>query len=325
METMNKLISRLMMIAIIISAISFTSCEKDPDPVDESKVLIEYLESTIDPISWGGVLKTAETVHTDNVTGDVYIIDIRTATEFTDGHITNAVNVPAGQLLAHVESTDLSDYDYVALVCVSGQTAAWAATLLRLAGHEDTWAMKFGMCSWNAHFANAWNNARSSQYWPDYVTTATDKSAEGSLPTLSTGMTTAEDILANRINAVFTEGFGTGAITSANLMDDPSKYYVVNYWPSDYYSDPGHINGAVQYTPSATLTLATDLKTLPTDKTIVVYCYSGQTSAYVIAYLRTIGYDALTCKYGTNSMIYDHMPKSKWTEGAIMGYDYVGM
>ncbi len=69
----------------------------------------------------------------------------------------------------------------------------------------------------------------------------------------------------------------------------------------------GHIPGAVQYTPSASLSYAQELKTLPTDKTVVVYCYTGQTSAFVAAYLKVIGYDAKTLLFGANGMMYDTM------------------
>ena len=68
-----------------------------------------------------------------------------------------------------------------------------------------------------------------------------------------------------------------------------------------------------------------DLTTLPTDKSIAVYCYTGQTSAFLTAYLRLLGYDAKSVLYGTNAMIYDQMVAKNmtvWSEAQIMGYDY---
>lgn len=81
----------------------------------------------------------------------------------------------------------------------------------------------------------------------------------------------------------------------------------MNYWSPAQYADPGHLPGAIQYTPKESMKLAACLKTLPTNKTIVVYCYSGQTSAALTAYLRLLGYDAKSLVYGTNSMIYNTM------------------
>ncbi|MDF1575369.1 MAG: rhodanese-like domain-containing protein [Bacteroidales bacterium] len=64
------------------------------------------------------------------------------------------------------------------------------------------------------------------------------------------------------------------------------------------------------------------LKMLPTDKTIVVYCYSGQNSARIAAYLRVLGYDAKSLKFGANGMIYDEMTKSRWRAASTMNYGW---
>ncbi|MFA6234039.1 MAG: rhodanese-like domain-containing protein, partial [Bacteroidota bacterium] len=83
--------------------------------------------------------------------------------------------------------------------------------------------------------------------------------------------------------------------------------YVINYWAEADYLALGHIPGSYQYTPKADFKLSTFLKTLPTNKTIVVYCYTGQTSANVAAILRVMGYDAKSLAYGTNGLIWQRM------------------
>jgi len=47
-----------------------------------------------------------------------------------------------------------------------------------------------------------------------------------------------------------------------------------------------------------------DLSTLPTDKTVLVYSQTGQESAYVVAYLDLLGYDAGNLAYGANSFMH---------------------
>jgi rhodanese-related sulfurtransferase len=65
------------------------------------------------------------------------------------------------------------------------------------------------------------------------------------------------------------------------------------------------------------------MKTLPTNQTIVVYCYTGQTSSFVAAYLRLLGYDAKSLSFGANAMIYDTMPGTKFVPATeIKGYPY---
>ena len=180
------------------------------------------------------------------------------------------------------------------------------------------------MCSWHANFAGSWNNNIGTN--PAYIeATANAKGAAGDLPELSTGKTTGQEILKARVNYILTdaeEGFDAAKVTNQVLYDNKDDYYIVNYWPEAEYNDPGHFLGAIQYTPAGSMKLSADLKTLPTDKTIAIYCYTGQNSAFLTAYLRLIGYDAKSLLFGTNGFMYDNMTKSTWGEGAIMGYDY---
>jgi len=250
-------------------------------------------------------------------------MDIRGADDFAAGHIENAVNVAAADVLSHIEDADLTGYDEVSIVCYTGQTAGWATCLLRLMGWEHVYSMMFGMCSWNADFAERWNTHISNGGANYFTTDATDKGAAGNLPSLSTGKETGQEILESRMATVLSEGFTEAKISNGDVYANPDNYYVINYWPATEYANPGHLEGAMQYTPKESMKLSADLKTLPNNKTVVVYCYTGQNSANLTAYLRVIGYDAKSLLYGTNDMIYDQMTTSKWSEAAIKGYDYV--
>jgi len=323
-------------LSVFLFAILFSNC-KPEDPVNEAQVLAEYLESVNSPLKKDYVntdlpsIMPASEVKTLNETGQVYIIDIRSATDFATGHILNAHNVAVADVLTHIKAVDLTPYTKVAVVCYTGQTAGFVVSVLRLMGYEKAFSMKWGMCSWHSDFAAKWKNtiAAGNTYASQFVATATDKGAIGELPTLTTEKTTGQEILEARVNAVLAEGFTPASINNKAVFDNLANYYIVNYWPADQYADPGHIPGAIQYTPKESLKLATSLKTLPKDKTIVVYCYSGQTSAFLVAYLRILGYDAKSLLFGTNGMIYDlmkakpTMSASTFTDNVIMGYDYV--
>lgn len=315
------------MLAILFIAFAATSCSEDEDPINEAQVLAEYLES---PDGGGdyantamGAYVTAEAVKSlMPVANGVYIIDIRSAETFATGHIEGAVNIAAADVLAHLDGMDVTPYDKVAIVCYSGQTAAWLTNLCRISGYTNVFSMKWGMSSWNAKF-DSWSGKTSNMYSAMFKTQGYDKGAEGSLPSLNTGQTEGAAILDARLDVILAEGFGAAAISAADVYANLDDYYIVNYWPENHYLNPGHIEGATQYTPKESMGLDTYLKTLPTDKTIVVYCYTGQTSANMASYLRVLGYDAKSLKFGCNSMIYDNMPAAKWSEAQIMGYDYV--
>lgn len=190
--------------------------------------------------------------------------------------------------------------------------------------------MKWGMSAWNTDFATPWNGAiaTGNTYASQFTATTTEKAAAGELPTLNTGKTTGQEILEARVNTLLAEGYGNGvaAVTNQVLFGSLANFYIVNYWPAAQYNDPGHIPGAIQYTPKEDIKLSTSLKTLPTDKPIVLYCYTGQTSSFLAAYLRILGYDAKSLLYGANAMIYDKMVEKQMTTFSateIKGYDYV--
>lgn len=322
------------MLSILFAMFFITACNKDEESVNESQVLAEYLESANSPLGKDFVntdmptIMGATEVKTLNETGQVYIIDIRSEADFNTGHIANAHNVTLAGLVDHVEALDLTPYTKVAIVCYTGQTAGYAASLLRLLGYDKVFSMKWGMCAWNADFAGKWNTAiaNGNAYAAQFTSTSTDKGAAGEMPKLTTGFETGQEILEARVDALLTEGFTPATVTNQTVFGALDSYYIVNYWPADQYSDPGHIPGAIQYTPKESMKLAVDLKTLPTDKSIAVYCYTGQTSAFLTAYLRLLGYDAKSILFGTNAMIYDDMVAKQmtvWSESQIMGYDYV--
>lgn len=325
---MNKKL--LWILNILILAILVTGCQKEEE-IDESEVLAAYLESSTSPLGKDFVnsdlptIMSAEELNTLNVTNQVYIIDLRSAADFATGHIKNAHNVALADIVTHMGTVNEASYTKIAIVCYTGQTAGYAASLLRLLGHSKVFSLKWGMCSWHADFASRWNNAISNTYATQFVATNTDKGANGAMPVLTTGKTTGQEILEARVSALLSEGFTPATVTAATVFGNPSGYYIVNYWPAAQYADPGHIPGAIQYTPKETLKLSADLKTLPTDKPIVVYCYTGQTSAFIAAYLRLLGYDAKSLMFGANSMIYDIMvtkSMTTWKASEIKGYTY---
>lgn len=307
---------------LLVFALLFaTSCSKDDDAetpatVNESEVLVKFLESTDSPLGKDFVnsdmptMIGADVVYQDITAGaDIMVFDIRSADDFAAGHINGAINKAAGEVLGYLESEGIAKDKKIVVACYTGQTAGWVTSILRLNGFSSAFDMKWGMCSWHPDYSAKWvtaianGNAYATQFTPD----ATDKGVLGGLPGLSTGKTNGQDIFDARVATVLAEGFSPATITKDIVFANLSEYYIVNYWPATHYSDPGHIPGAMQYTPKESIKLDVDLKTLPTDKTIVVYCYTGQTSAFLTTYLRILGYDAKSLLYGANGMIYDKL------------------
>lgn len=287
----------------------------------EAEKLVAYMEDPTSPAANYAntampAIQTADHVRSLQLLQKVYIVDVRSAADYDAAHIDGAVNVAATDVLTHLEGIDLTPYNEVSIVCYTGQTAAWVTSLLRLLGYDQVYSLKWGMSSWNVAFSGSWTNNVGNTRSAQFTATATPKGPAGDLPTINTGGATEQDILEARVDAVFAEGFEAAKTTHAEVYGALGNYYIVNYWPADHYTGMGHIEGAVQYTPKADLASTSFLNTLPTDKTVVVYCYTGQTSANMAAYLRVIGYDAVSLVFGANGMIYDDMTAGKWNEAA---------
>jgi len=285
-----------------------TSCVKEENiKINESEVLAEYLTtySTTDPAMIAATDVYNSVLAQD---GNVYVIDIRSSTDFATGHISGAVNVTLTNLLTYYEANNLSTKTTVAIACYTGQTANYGASLLRMLEYTNVKALKFGMSSWNPATKGSWTNNTKNTLSAFMETVAGTKNTAGELPVLNTGKTTGAEILRARVEVLLAvaDPFADAKITNQAAYDNRATNYTVNYWKTSHYNFK-HLPGAVQYTPKTTLSVTQELNTLPTDKTVVVYCYTGQTSAYMVAYLKVLGYDAKSLLYGANGMMYDDM------------------
>ncbi|HHB52262.1 MAG TPA: rhodanese-like domain-containing protein, partial [Saprospiraceae bacterium] len=142
---------------------------------------------------------------------------------------------------------------------------------------------------------------------------------------IKTGKTHGYDILAARAQIALNTPYKSLLVKAQELFENPTHYFTINYWPKEKY-DQGHVPGAYQYTPKKSLSSQTELYTLPIDKKIVTYCYTGQHAAFVTAYLNILGYDATALAYGANSFMNATLKQKKWhafSPKKIEGYPVV--
>lgn len=302
----------LLILSILLSSCNNNNLETNPT-INESEVLIKYLEGT-EFINNAPFLIKASDVMTNILSGkEQFIIDIRGENDYLAGHIQGAVNVQINNIVNFYESNNLDAKELVVITCHSGQGAGFATALLRLLGYSNVKDLVWGMCSWNKSTSSYWtssiNNSRASQF----KTTNNPKPSLNELPKLTTNKTTGEKILRARIEEILSasDPLGDLKVSSDEIFSNLDNYYIINYWPLNDYNW-GHIESAVQYSPKESLLLDVELETLPTNKKIAVYCYTGHTSAQITTYLRVLGYDAKTIIYGVNGMAYDTMPGTKF-------------
>jgi rhodanese-related sulfurtransferase len=250
----------------------------------------------------------------DGLEGKNLVIDLRSSASFSKGHITGAVNRKFEDLPAYFESgIKPFEYEKIVLVCDDGQISSYATALLRLKGYGNVFAMRWGMSSWNKVFADqGWLSGLSGKFESQLDTVTHEKPFASAMPELTTGGGTGSAVADARFSALFAEGTGKVLISAEEVFSNPSEYYVINLERKDKYQS-GHVPGAVRYKPDETLGFTSEMATIPTDKTVVLYCGTGHNSAFASAYLRLLGYDASTLKYGNNSFMYEKMKKDKAT------------
>ena len=309
--------SVLILITLFISFAAFNSYAQEEvnatNTTDEFTTLVNYLEPNTNFIKGELPIISADEVKKNFKNPQYHIIDIRTDSWFEYGHIKNAANVPASELLTYFEETiNPSDYEKIVMVCYSGQSAAYYAGLLNLAGYDNVYSMKWGMSSWREDFAaNAWTKNANNDFADQLEATENAKPELGKSPVLETGKTEAQDILKARLKELFATPYRDYIVKSPEVFETPGDYYVVNFDKSDSYAK-GHIPGAVQYEPGTSLLLESDLLSLPTDKKVALYSATGQEAAYMVAYLNVLGYNMGNIAYGENGFMNDVMKDNDW-------------
>ncbi len=109
------------------------------------------------------------------------------------------------------------------------------------------------------------------------------------------------DAVISAVNSYVTSG--SSPVTKADVLfatlndgDDANDPFVLSVRSADHYA-LGHIPGAANISWKEIADPA-KLATLPTDRQIVVYCYTGHTGAVATTVLNSLGYDAINMKFG---------------------------
>jgi len=326
---MKKLISYLLVVMLIPTMV-LTGCKDDPAPApatgDFATLSTYMINNGLDlpALLVGWVIAPKLTTETDGIvtpntnTIPTYnVFDIRSQELFDAGHIPGAIHVDLANVV-----TEAANYTNkpILVVCKTGQTAGRAVMALRLSGYADAKVMKFGMSYWNEEFdlwtGNIGDNADGS---PNWVTNASGDLPVNGFPTWTTTSTDGAEILATKVDEMLNaSGWG---IASDEVLADPVAFNTYNFWTEADYTTIGHFAGAYQYKP---ISLAGDIvAALPQTDDCLVYCFTGQTSSFIVAWLQVLGYtNAKSILFGVNKLKHstlDAADKPAWHHS----FDYV--
>ncbi len=324
---MKKLLNFTWVLVFAFTLILTSCSDKSDAPLPSAQnrfdVLKTYLISHNMDLSdvltdWITTAEDVYTIMTDvDPSNDYFIIDIRKEADYAAGHIEWAVHSTLGNIL--VTAQEAADHPII-VVCYSGQGAGHGVVALRLSEYTDAKVMKWGMSSWNSATAGPWKThtgdaAIGNENWivpPGSIQGNTPHNA----PEVKYITTNGSEILKEQIEILLSGGFA--GISGVDVLANPADYFVNNFWEIADIELYGNIKDAYRIKP---LTLSTgEYAYLDPNAKVVTYCWTGQTSSIVTAYLKVIGYDSYSLTYGTNSMIYSNLESHKWSDSQIMEY-----
>lgn len=304
------------LVAMLIPAFILTGCKDsdDPDPVEQGNytTLADYMTDNnmdLPALLDGWIIDPLLTTETNGIVDptdysvpDWTVFDIRKADDFALGHIKGAVNVALTDVITTAEELN-NNQAKILVVCYTGQTAGRAVMALRLSGFPNAKVMKFGFSAWsdNSSFdkwtSNVSDNADGAANW---VTTAAPDLPISGYPTWTTTATDGATILSEKIAEMLANT--SWNVTGAEALASPANYSIYNYWSETDYLNIGHLAGAYQVEPMS-LTLET-VSALNPENDNLVYCYTGQTSSVITAWLQVVGYNVQSINFGVNGLKY---------------------
>ncbi len=218
---------------------------------------------------------------------DMVLLDIRKPDDYAKGHLKGAVNVPWGMELYNQLKYIPRDKD-VYINCYSGQTAGQAVVLLNVAGISAR-SINLG-----------WNFGISKVEGVGAV-------IETEANLLDTSKTWETDAAIDAAYKAYYEEFASlkGTPFASNIVSEENAKKILDSGDSDVvfvsvrkadaYAE-GHIATATNMPWGKGMN---DMfASLPADKKIIIYCYSGQTAGQTVAGLKLLGYDAVSLKGG---------------------------
>ena len=212
------------------------------------------------------------------------VIDLRSAEDYAKGHVKGAINLPYGVDVAKALEkipTDIPVYVY----CYSGQTASQTMFLLRLAGKQAV--------NVSGGFDKGISKAENAE---EYLTTEAAEFGKETYAVDADIKAAIEQYYKNVAKETEYAKNNMSPKTLKELMEQGSEeIYVVDLRSAEDYAK-GHIEGAVNLPYGKGMQKEFDK--LPTDKTLVLQCYSGQTASQTMAALRIKGYNAYNLSGG---------------------------
>ena len=254
------------------------------DPV--AVAAMEYFENFPKMADYGNnAIPSADLFAKIDAEEDMLIVDIRQAADYAEGHLKGAVNIPYQDIPSYLEQ--IPDDKPVFVNCYSGQTSSQTVALLNIAG------------KYAVNIQSGWNRGISkAEGFDAYVETDENTLEDGSYPVDADIAAAITDYYAEADGHNY-KYFNFPVDDLKELVDAESDAYtILSVRQAKDYAE-GHIAGAINIPFGQGM--QAQFPSLPDDKPIIVYCYTGQTASQVMAVLRMLGFEAYNLNGGMGS------------------------
>ncbi len=314
-----KIYKNIIGVLLVLISISFNSCTEAPlegkqvsidipKIENQSETIVNFFNANGDYINGTNSPYLISVDEVKENMDNYLLIDTRYHEDYVKGHIDGAINVDRERIIDFLKSLNIYQYEKIIIIDNTGQGAAYIASILRAIGYGSVYPMKYGMSSWNKAFASHWTDNLGNKGTSIITNEDFKKPKKGKLPKMNAKGSTISEILEQRAIAEINYNF---SITIDNLIPHMDDYYIINYWPKSAY-EKAHLIGARWYQPKKSININADLLTIPANKKILVYCYTGQHSSALVGYLRLLGYDAYSLRFGSNSFMHQASIANAW-------------
>ena len=264
----------------------------------------------------------------DNPGNDPFVIDLKKPEHYELGHIDNATLMSLFTIASEDSLAEIPKNKTVVVYCYTGQTGAMTTILLKLMGYENVRNLKFGMQAWTKN-----DTVNPTRY---------DPATCGKNYSVVSGVQEAvEEMAVEEINVTNLSGYIESVmgnqtkktlfmsvdklhelLTDANETNDP---FIIDIRKLEHY-ELGHIDNA---TLMSLFRIASEnsLAEIPKNKTVVVYCYTGQTGAMTTILLKLMGYENVrNLKFGMQAWTPNETisPTRYVPEESGRDYEFVG-
>ncbi len=285
----NLLLMALLLVPFAVVAEGQQEAPAADSGVSRAEVLQGAVDEHFSSLSSNGNYMIGQADFVDKVRAgdDMLILDIRQPDVYAEGHIKGAVNVPWGPAIA--KSIDFIPTDKPVMVyCYTGQTANQANALLNFIG-ADAKSVKFG-----------WNLGISKVDGVDDVVTTEESQFPGKTgidvnPVLREVFVDYFESLADVSGTMYASNIISEENTKKIVDAEDDTVHILSIRQEQDYNE-GHVPGAELISWGDGM--QQDFASLPANKKIIVYCYTGQTAGQTVGGLRVLGYDAVSLKGG---------------------------